>query len=86
MEDGMTHGTAFPPASSVDVFFYSDDEIVAGYRDYRPRDPEPGANRSPGYRWGWSNARYDRTGQDGGLASIRAEVAKGPLAESGMSA
>jgi len=72
----MTHGTAFPPASAVDVFFYSDDEIVAGYRDYRPGDPEPSPNRSPGYRLGWSNAHYDRTGQDGGLGDVRAEVAK----------
>ena len=47
-----THGTAFPPASSVDVFFYSDEEIVADYLDYRPGDPELGCNRSPGYRWG----------------------------------
>jgi hypothetical protein len=69
-------GTVFPPRLANDVFFYDDLDIVEGYRDFRPGDPEPGANRSPGYRWGWPNRRYDSTGDDGGLGRVRAEVAK----------
>jgi hypothetical protein len=69
-------GTVFPPRSADDVFFYEGLDIVEGYRDYTPGDPEPGANRSPGYRWGWSNAHYDCTGNDGGLGRVRAAAAR----------
>jgi hypothetical protein len=68
------HGAAFPPTSALDVFFYDEDEVVAGYRGYRPGDPEPGGNRSPGYRWGWANRRVDSTGEDHGYSHVRREI------------
>lgn len=64
-------GDAFPPRDEWEVLAYDVDEMVAGYREYRPDDPEPGANRSPAYRWGWANRRKDSTGEPDGFEEIR---------------
>lgn len=61
----------FPPRSWEDIAAYDTDESVAGYREHRPDDPPPGPNRSPGYRWGWTNRRKDMTGVPDGFESIR---------------
>jgi hypothetical protein len=67
-------GTVFPPRDKWDVAAYETDELVAGYREYRPSDPEPGANRrSPAYRWGWVNRRKDSTCIPDGFEGIRSE-------------
>ena len=63
--------TTFPPTEWWHIFEYDDDEIVAGYRDYRPGDPEPGANHSDGYRWGWINGRKDTTHAPDGYEPVR---------------
>jgi hypothetical protein len=52
----------FPPESWEDLVAYDDAECLEGYLDYAEGDPEPGANRSPSYRWGWITAKEDRTG------------------------
>ncbi len=54
----------WPPRSWEDIAAYSDDDIVAGYREWRPDDVEPGDNHSPGYRWGWTNAAHDHGRED----------------------
>ena len=64
-------GTVFPPRNEWDVAAYPDDDVVEGYREWRPDDPEPGENRSPGYRWGWANGRRDRQGGDDGYDRVR---------------
>lgn len=62
----------FPPRDPFEIASYPDDEIVAGYRDYRTDDPPPGSNHAPGYRWGWTNARKDITREPDGYESLRA--------------
>ena len=52
-------GAAYPPRDVWDIAAYDTDEVTAGYRDHRPDDPEPGPNRSPAFRWGWTNKRRD---------------------------
>jgi hypothetical protein len=61
----------FPPETWEHIAMYPDDDVTAGYRDWRPDDPPPGPNRSPGYRWGWANARRDRTKEDDGFGAVR---------------
>jgi hypothetical protein len=53
--------SVFPPTCWQDIAAYDTDEVVQGYRDWRPDDPEPGPNHSPGYRWGWANMKADHT-------------------------
>jgi len=72
----------FPPRHWTDIFGYDDDDVVSGYREHRPNDPEPGANRSPGYRWGWANRQRDSSREDDGLDQVRREyirATKGPF-------
>lgn len=38
---------------------------------YEAGDPEPGANRSPGFRWGWMNRKRDSQREDDGFDSVR---------------
>ena len=52
-----TEEAPFPPRDWRDVWAYPEDDVVAGFREHRAGDPEPGPNRSPGYRWGWANRR-----------------------------
>lgn len=61
----------FPPRDEWDVLAYDEDELVAGYRSYRPDDPEPGGNHSPAFRWGWVNRRKDSTRIPDGFEGIR---------------
>lgn len=67
------HVAPFPPRTAWDIAVYDQDECVAGYRDYRPDDPPPGANHSPAYRWGWTNRRRDITGASDGFEGLRYE-------------
>jgi hypothetical protein len=63
-----------------------DDEILAGYREWHPGDPEPGPNRSKAYWHGWRNAAIDRREIDGDAASAQLAheyVAMGRLKEVG---
>lgn len=64
-------GQVFPPRNEWDVAAYETDEIVAGYRDHRIGDVEPGPNHSPAYRWGWCNAKKDLTHVNDGFEPIR---------------
>lgn len=48
-----------PVATKVDLETLDLDEIVAGYRDYRRGDPEPGLNRGRAYWHGWCNRARD---------------------------
>jgi hypothetical protein len=66
-------GTVFPPRNEWDIAAYDTDEVVSGYREWRPDEPAPGDNRSPAYRWGWTNARRDRfyRTEDDGFSPIR---------------
>jgi hypothetical protein len=61
----------FPPRDEWDIAAYDTDELVAGYRDYRPDDPAPGPNHSPAYRWGWTNKRKDMTREPDGFEVLR---------------
>jgi hypothetical protein len=61
----------FPPRTAFDILAYDTEEIVAGYRQYRDGDPEPGDNRSASYRWGWANARKDVTREPDGFEPLR---------------
>lgn len=54
-------GSVFPPRDVWDVAAYDRDEVLAGYFDHQSHDPEPGPNRSPAFRWGWTNRRRDTT-------------------------
>lgn len=53
----------------------SDAEVLEGYHDGRdPNSPEPSANRSASYRFGFQNGRDDLAGQPRAFAGmIRAE-------------
>ncbi len=64
-------GTVFPPRDEWDIAAYPTDEVVAGYREYRPDDPAPGPNHSAGYRWGWTNGRRDVTHEPDGFEPLR---------------
>lgn len=64
-------GTIFPPRDALDILSYDTSECARGFRDYRPELPDPGEERSPSYRWGWVNAKYDRTRKDDGYDHLR---------------
>ena len=64
-------GTVFPPRDEWDIVAYPTDDVVAGYREHRLDDPEPGENRAPGYRWGWANAQKDATHIPDGMEEMR---------------
>jgi hypothetical protein len=51
-------------ASLLELDELDSDEIVAGYRDWRSGDPEPGPNRGKAYWLGWTNAAYDHRHAD----------------------
>lgn len=52
--------SAFEPVrTKADLDVLDDDEILAGYIEYRPDDPEPGQNRGRAYWHGWRNAAMD---------------------------
>ena len=61
----------FPPRDAWDIVSYDATECVEGYRSHRPGDFPPGDNRSPAFRWGWLNARKDRTGEPDGFEQVR---------------
>lgn len=61
----------YPPNSKWDIAAYPVDDVVEGYRDHSLSDHPPGDNRSPGYKWGWTNARRDMSGKDDGFGGIR---------------
>lgn len=65
------HGYVFPPRDEWDVDAYPTDDVVDGYRGHSIHDPFPGDNHSPGYRWGFYNARKDATCIDDGYDHIR---------------
>jgi len=50
-----------PVRTAADLLTLDHNEIVRGYMDYEPGDPEPGANQGRAYWHGWCNARTDRT-------------------------
>ena len=50
-----SRGIKVPVTELADLDRLDEDEIVAGYRDARPDDPEPGPNRSRAYWHGWRN-------------------------------
>jgi hypothetical protein len=59
----MSDSPPFAPVRDLtDLDSLNLDEIVAGYRDYRRGDPEPGPNRGRAYWHGWRNARSDHDG------------------------
>lgn len=64
-------GQVFPPRDEWDVAAYEADDVVAGYREHTIYEKPPGDNRSPGYRWGWANARKDVTRTDDGFELVR---------------
>ncbi len=51
-------------------------EIVAGYVEYEPGDPEPGINRGRAYWHGWHNAAIDhhQIEKDDAAAELAHEV------------
>jgi hypothetical protein len=51
--------TFAPVASLADLNTLSEAEILEGYLDWQPSDPEPGANRGRAYWHGWMNAARD---------------------------
>jgi hypothetical protein len=71
MEGEVSIDPPFPPRDGIDVAAYDTDEVVAGYRESRPDDPEPGDNRSPAYRWGWQNRKRDSLRHDDGFDFAR---------------
>lgn len=70
----MNDEAPFPPRSPADVAAYPDHELVLGFIEFRPEDPDPGDNRSPAYRWGWMNAKRDHAKVDDGYDAFRAWV------------
>ncbi len=42
-----------------DLLTLDEGDIVAGYREFRRGDPEPGPNRGRAYWHGWKNASRD---------------------------
>lgn len=67
-----------PVATRADLDTLNADEILAGYREFRKGDPEPGPNRGRGYWHGWRNAARDH-GQiegDAAMASLAEELVR----------
>lgn len=48
-----------PVATAADLATLDHNEIVQGYVDYQPGDPEPGINRGRAYWHGWMNRARD---------------------------
>lgn len=72
--------TAFPPRTPADIDAYPESDLVDGYLSYERRDPEPGPNRSPGFRWGWHNRKRDAQREDDGHDAVRhAYIAEGRM-------
>lgn len=46
-------------ATMDDLETLDQDEVVCGYMEFDPNDPEPGLNRGRAYWHGWSNAARD---------------------------
>jgi hypothetical protein len=67
----MTDGVVFPPRDEWDIAAYPDDQVLKGYCEHNLGDEPPGDNHSPGYRWGWANARKDATHAPDGFEQIR---------------
>lgn len=54
-------GVTFAPVADLDDLERLDiNEIVDGYMDWRPGDPEPGENRGRAYWHGWMNRARDQ--------------------------
>jgi len=51
-----------PPRTYADIAGMDRIELMAGYIGYDAGDPEPGANHSRAYWWGWHNRRNDALG------------------------
>lgn len=50
----------FPVVATLEEFDALDeDQVLAGYREARPGDPEPGENRGKSYWHGWCNRMRD---------------------------
>lgn len=49
-----------PLQTIADLETLDEAEIIAGYREWREGDPEPGPNRGRAYWHGWRNAMIDR--------------------------
>lgn len=79
----MSSEAEFPPRNWQDIFVYDEDEVAAGYREHVLGDPVPGPNRAPGYRWGWANARKDRTYEPDGFERVRAEYIRAVMPHEG---
>lgn len=69
-------GTIFPPRDIRDIFAYDISECVLGFQEYQPHIPDPGDEFTPSYRWGWANAKFDRTREDDGFLALRLEAQK----------
>jgi hypothetical protein len=63
----------FPPRDWRDIERYPIEDVIEGFVYFSKDDPPPGDNRSPGYRWGWDNAKRDRSDDDDGYDAIRQE-------------
>ena len=62
----------FEPVRTVaDLETLDDAEILAGYRETRRGDPEPGLNRGRAYWHGWRNRMIDLREIDGDDASAK---------------
>jgi hypothetical protein len=81
--------TAFEPVRTLAELGALDaDQIVAGYLEYRPDDPEPGPNRGKAYWHGWRNAGIDRgriAPDDASSQLAHEAIATGYLARLGSS-
>mgnify|MGYP001606863796 CR=1 FL=1 len=64
-------GMVFPPRDEWDIAAYDTDEVAAGFLEYSADEPNPGPNRTPGYRWGWLNRRRDTTHEPDGFELLR---------------
>jgi hypothetical protein len=62
----------FPPVeTAADLATLDHAEIVAGYMEFRPGDPQPGPNRGRAYWHGWRNAAIDHGEAKPDAASAR---------------
>lgn len=68
-----------PVRTLADLMTLDSDEIVAGYLEAQPGDPEPGPNRSRAYWHGWRNRMCDRgkIEMDGAMSQLAYEVVRG---------
>lgn len=67
-----------PVGTLADLDTLNEDEIVAGYREFRRDDPPPGANRGRAYWHGWRNAARDSGMIEGddAMAALAAEYVR----------